>query len=305
MLESKAYIGEKSMSVEYAEFSPLHIDIARFATDDFNLFHDAKKWRRLPANPFGGPIVLGFQTETWLAEAVARYRFKHDDPGLLKALRFSTYQIRFAAALKPNQRFSLTIKPSHWDPDQAVLSNRLILRSESKIVLIGYHKLSQRPLVLPDFKLPELFGLASVADRSEVGGFFLKRKFMMTANAKNFLLGCSVDPSCYFDELEGRVEFPELFPVSYISCALLERARHYGHDFERAPMVYTWHEFSIDRQRVARIASNDRLHVLVAPAEEDKGGFWFYCLGLIEDDLLFRARIELVPLQDIVKAITS
>ncbi len=289
------------MSVESAEFSPLHVDIARFATDDFNLFHDAKKWQRLTANPFGGPIVLGFQTETWLAEAVARYRLKHDDPVLLKALRFSTYQIRFASALKPGQRCSLTIKPSHWDPDRAVLSNRLILRSDDKIVLIGHHKLSKRPLVLPDLNLEGLSGLANVPDRSQVKGFFLKRKFMMTANAKNFLLGCSVDPSCYFDELEGRVEFPELFPASYISCALLEQAKHYGHDFERAPMVYTWHEISIDRPRVARIASNDRLHVLVAPIEEDKGGFWFHCLGLIEDDLLFRARIELVPLQDIVK----
>ena len=44
-----------------ARFSALHIDVARFATDDFNPFHDRNKWQRIEGNPFGGTIALGFQ----------------------------------------------------------------------------------------------------------------------------------------------------------------------------------------------------------------------------------------------------
>lgn len=292
------------MVVESSGFSQLHIDVARFATDDFNLFHDPHKWHRLHGNPFGGPIVLGFQTETWLAEAVADYRRTHGDPAMLEGLRFSNYQINFAAALKPGQRFGLVIKPSQWDQTRKVLGNRILLRSDHGIVLVGHHKLSREPTILPDCSPDNLPDLASCPDRCELGGYFLKRKFMMTANAKNFLLGSLVDPARYFDELEGRVEFPEMFPVSYISCALLERAWHFGHDFERAPMVYTRHEISIDREMAARIASNDPLHVLVAPKGEDGGRARFLCLGLSGSGLLFRGMIELMPLQEIVNALT-
>ena len=48
-------------------FNQLHIDVARNATDDFNLFHDSKKWQYIKNNPFNGTIVLGFQLESlWL-----------------------------------------------------------------------------------------------------------------------------------------------------------------------------------------------------------------------------------------------
>lgn len=288
------------MLVESSGFSQWHIDVARFATDDFNLFHDLHKWQRLPDNPYGGPIVLGFQIEAWLAEAVATYRRAHDEPALLKTLRFSNYQLNFASALKPGQRFDLTIKPSYWDESQRVLSNRLLLRSDRGIVLMGYHKLSRESLVLAGWGIEDLPQLDCIPDRSEVNGYFLKRKFMMTANAKNFLLGSLIDPIQYFDELEGRVVFPEMFPASYISCALLERAKSFGHDFEREPMVYTRHEISIDKDTVAQIASNDPIHLLVTP--EDQSRDRFCCLGLIGNGLLFRARIELMPLAKVVKA---
>ena len=45
-------------------FDQLHIDVARIATDDFNLFHDSKKWQYIKNNPFNGTIVLGFQLES-------------------------------------------------------------------------------------------------------------------------------------------------------------------------------------------------------------------------------------------------
>jgi hypothetical protein len=46
-------------------YQQIHIDVARNATDDFNPFHDQNKWNRIHGkihgNPFGMPIVLGFQ----------------------------------------------------------------------------------------------------------------------------------------------------------------------------------------------------------------------------------------------------
>ena len=39
-------------------FEQIHLDIARNATDDFNLFHDKKKWQTVRNNPFNGPILL-------------------------------------------------------------------------------------------------------------------------------------------------------------------------------------------------------------------------------------------------------
>jgi len=55
-------------------FSQLHIDVARNAIGDFNPFHDPVKWHRIQGNPFGGPIVMGFQLEMLLLEATQRRR---------------------------------------------------------------------------------------------------------------------------------------------------------------------------------------------------------------------------------------
>ena len=51
-------------------FNQLHIDVARNATDDFNLFHDSKKWQYIKNNPFNGTIVLGFQLESLIEHKV-------------------------------------------------------------------------------------------------------------------------------------------------------------------------------------------------------------------------------------------
>ena len=45
-------------------FDQIHIEVARNATDDFNLFHDKHKWLQITHNPFKGPIVLGYQLNT-------------------------------------------------------------------------------------------------------------------------------------------------------------------------------------------------------------------------------------------------
>ena len=56
----------KAAQHEYC-YQQIHIDAARNATDDFNPFHDQKKWNRIHGNPFGMPIVLGFQVDTLIA----------------------------------------------------------------------------------------------------------------------------------------------------------------------------------------------------------------------------------------------
>ena len=55
-------------------FEQLHIDVARNTTDDFNPFHDPKRWLRIRNNPFGSTIVLGFQTEFLVSDLVSRKR---------------------------------------------------------------------------------------------------------------------------------------------------------------------------------------------------------------------------------------
>jgi len=55
-------------------FTQLHIDIARFSTDDFNPFHDQKLWWQIPGTPFSAPLVLGFQLAAWIDHLVSGLR---------------------------------------------------------------------------------------------------------------------------------------------------------------------------------------------------------------------------------------
>lgn len=294
----------------------LHIDAARNATDDFNLFHDKSHWRRILDNPFGGPIALGFQLEMLIEEHVRRFREQAGEDRLLdeQGLNYSNYQFSFASVARVDDTLEVEIKPSRRDERAATLGNRVVLRRPGAIVLTGYKKESRRPLFGPDAcGLPPL---GRAADRSELGdsGYFLKRKYLTTANAKNFLLGSMVEQSLYIDELRDKVRFPELYPAAMLSCALLERALKDGHDFEREPMVYTSHQISIDRRLSRRLASNDALHILVArcrpvggrtdaDADTDTGSgrHRYDCLGIIGDDRhLYSAQIAMAPLSEIV-----
>ena len=86
-------------------FEQIHIEVARNATDDFNLFHDKHKWLEITHNPFKGPIVLGFQLNTLIEYQLRLYRETlHEDQIITdKQLRFSNYQINFVNALRPRQ----------------------------------------------------------------------------------------------------------------------------------------------------------------------------------------------------------
>lgn len=293
-------------------FQQIHIDAARNSTDDFNLFHNRHKWGRIRDNPFGGPIALGFQLECLIEDQLRLYREANHETVLIEAsrLRFSNYQFTFASVVKPGETVQVEIKKSQFKPgDNATLSNRISVKGEGGIVLFGFKKETQTPLFLDDAGLSWLPDLNHQPDRSYIDGtgLFYKRKFMSAGNAKNFLSGSLADQSAYFDELEERARFPEMYPAGLISCALLERARHNQHDFENEPMVYTSHNISMDRELVQTLRSNDVLHLLVdeptvLTTEKGVSHYLHHCFGLLHTGAtLFRAEIAMMPLAAILK----
>lgn len=299
-----------------AEFHQIHIDAARNSTDDFNIFHDKNRWHSAPQNPFGGPIVLGFQLACYIEYQIKCYRSAHQELACLDTnnLRFSNYQFNFARALKASESAQLEIKPSRrTQGGNAALGNRLLLKSAQGLVLMGYKKESHSALYALDWDSTGLPPLNQLPDRSYIPGtaYFLKRKYMNTGNAKNFLSGSLAEQSDYIDELEDRVQFPETFPIGLLSCALLERAHLDQHDFVTNPMVYTTHQYSIDRALLRKMKSNDVLHMLVKPAvtakqtsglgETNINQVIYECMGIMHGDaVLYQAKIGLAPLADII-----
>ncbi len=282
-------------------FQQLHVDVARNATDDFNLFHDPHQWQKIRQNPFEGPIVLGFQLESLIEGQISAFRQRNQETEQLEQnnLFFSNYQFTFANAVKPGQQVSIDIKASQFKNN--ILSNRVVVKTNGQLALMGHKKESSQPLFLADKDFSAFTDLKKHPDRSYIGesGFFLKRKFMNTSNAKNFLCGSFIDQSKYFDELNDKADFPEIFPTSLISCALLEKAMKNHHDFKQNPMVYTSHKISIDKKRLQQLKSNMALHILVRelPDEPDT----YECYGLIDDNaILFRGLIALASLQSIL-----
>ena len=90
-----------------ARFSALHIDVARFATDDFNPFHDRNKWQRIEGNPFGGAIALGFQLSSFALHGVSML---HAAAPLQQ--RYLHVRITFADAVRVDDDVMLAIKPA-------------------------------------------------------------------------------------------------------------------------------------------------------------------------------------------------
>lgn len=301
-------------------FEQIHIEVARAASDDFNLFHDKHKWLQITHNPFKGPIVLGFQLNTFIEYQMKLYReLQHEDRIIAEnQLRYSNYQITFVNALRPRQELFLDIKKTLISTiPELTLTNRIAIKSQGKTVLLGYKKETKRPLFLADTDLSGLPDLSAVEDKAVVPGteFFLKRKWMTNGNVKNFLSGSLAEQSEYFDELAHVAHYPEVFPVSLTSGALLEKAQLENHDFKRNPMVYTSHDFSVDRQNLAKVKNNQKLHILVKQLPESKENTLnqtsimlrtYECYGLLEtQEVLFRIKLNLVPLEEIVKNLSS
>jgi len=298
-------------------FTRLHIDIARNSTDDFNLFHDNKNWHKIKNNPFKGPITLGFQLESLIEDKLRDFRGNANEQTLIdeQNLYFSNYQFSFANAIKAGQVLDVEIKPSQFKQKPIpTLSNRIMVKSDGVLALLGYKKESAEPLFLADADFSFLGNIRHQADRSFLeSGYFLKRKFMTTSNAKNFLCGSLRDQTEFFDEIQDKVIFPEMFPCALLSSALLEKAMCNRHDFEKNPMVYTSHKISIDRRHLATLKSNDALHILIKPtadsAEHDFGeadptALDYACYGVVNNNaLLFRALIALAPLEVILQSL--
>jgi hypothetical protein len=298
-------------------FEQLHIDVARNATDDFNPFHDPRRWQGIAGNPFGAPIALGFQLAMLLADRIRQRRQADAAEPLLEqhGLHFSNYELHFAGALRAGEAFTVAVKKTL---DQTAggkgLSNRALIRKSSgEAVLIGTRSDTAQPAWLGDVDLGALPLLDQMPDRVPVPGspYFLKRKFLNTSNGKNFVLAALADQHAYFDELAERVAFPPLFTAALLSSALLEQAWRRHYDFEADPVVYTCHKISIDRRLQQRLRSNDRLHLLVegplpAPASRGLGQAavsqsLHRCFGLVQgQQILFRANLLLAPLHAIL-----
>lgn len=287
---------------EVLRFQPIHIDVARNATDDFNPFHDKHRWHRVVGNPFSGPIALGFQLECLIEDQLRLYRARNETSSHIAAgqLDFSNYEFKFVNAVLPGQTVDILIRDSQFKPgNNPTLGNRVSLRADGKLAVAGYKRESSKPLSPAKIDLTGLGDLAGARDRCYLdrADFFLKRKFMTTSNAKNFLSGSLVEQSAYIDELDERVNFPETFPCALLSSALLERAWQDGHDFEREPMVYKSHNISVNRIFMQELRSNDVLHLLSRHADPAAQTPVYDCFGIIGSErLLFSARIELMPL---------
>jgi len=308
------------MKEQMFTFEQIHIEVARNATDDFNLFHDKHKWLEITHNPFKGPIVLGFQLNTLIEYQMRLYREAHHEDEIIadKQLRFSNYQVIFVNALRPRQEMLLEIKKTLIKTiPELTLTNRVTIKSQGKTILLGYKKETPTPLFLADTDLSTLPELKSVADKTLVPGsdFFLKRKWMHNGNVKNFLSGSLAEQSDYFDELTHVANYPEVFPCSLTSGVLLEKAQLENHDFKANPMVYTSHDISVDRFLVKQIKNNDKVYILVRQLPESKDNTLnhtsillrtYECYGLLENrEILFRIKLNLVPLKNIIKNLSS
>jgi len=298
---------------KHEQFKQIHIDVVSNATDDFNLFHDSHRWSRIINNPFHGPIALGFQIEALIEHKILLHRQLNNENDYISKnkLNFSNYQFSFANAIKPGQDILVDIKKTQiTDGDIPKLSNRVSVKTNGKLALIGFKKETQSPLFLNNIDFSDISNdLRHHSDRyflkTKQGTFFVKRKFMNASNAKNFLCGSLIDQRLFFDELKNKYNYPEMFPCAFISCTLLENFIQEKLDFERSPMVYGSHKISINRLLVSQLKSNDVLHILIQKQKKtDSHSFLetYECYGLVaENQILFRAIVELIPLEAILK----
>jgi hypothetical protein len=292
-------------------FEQWHIDVARNSTDDFNPFHDPQRWQNVRDNPFGAPIALGFQLAFLVADRVRRHRQANDGQAAEPPTGgFGNYDMVFADALRPGEPFGLDIRKTLDKRAQGGgVSNRVIVRkADGGLVLMGTLSDTLEPRFEAEANLNGVPLLDVLPDRLPIPGtpYFHKRKYLNTANGKNFCVAGLADQHDYFDELAERVRFPDMYTAALLSSALLEKARREHYDFEGEPVVYTRHQISVDHAVQASLHSNDRLHLLVeGPLAADPGQglgkaaiaqITYRCLGVAKGRLLLRARLDLARL---------
>ena len=298
-------------------FEQLHIDVARNTTDDFNPFHDPMRWRRVRDNPFGSTIVLGLQTEFLVSDLIARKRGRQGPDGTAdgEGLQFTNFEFRFAGVLRPGECFDVEVRKTvDKTAEGGGISNRAVVRKDNgDLVLMGTQSETAQPRFLAEADLSHLPPMTTLPDRQPLPGtpFFYKRKFLTTSNGKNFVLAGLGRQQDYFDELEDVVRFPPVFSAALLSCALLEKARSEGYDFEGDPVVYTSHQISVDRRLQDRLCSNASLHLLVeGPVDAEHGSGLaragpeqqlYRVFGVLDDGaILFRAKVQMAALHSML-----
>ena len=125
-------------------FQQIHIEVARNATDDFNPFHDKNKWQNIHRNPFGAPIVLGFQLASLIEYRLKLHRSSNNEQQLVEEhnLRYSNYQFTFAGAVKCGQKISVNVRKSQLKTgENTTLSNRVSIKANGKLAIVGYNLL--------------------------------------------------------------------------------------------------------------------------------------------------------------------
>lgn len=290
-------------------FEQLHIDVARNTTDDFNPFHDPQRWHLVRENPFGSPIVLGFQTAFLISDRIERlHRGSLAAPKIaVEQLPFSNYEFRFVGALRPGELFDVLLRKTvdKVASGGGVSTRALIRKQTGDPVLMASQNETATARFLTDAEPRGLPNLAELADRKLIPAtdYFLKRKYLTTSNGKNFVLSGLSTQQDYFDELDEHIAFPPLFTVALTSCALLEKAWQAGYDFHADPVVYANHQISVDRRLQATLRSNDRLHLLVDGPLVDQATDrqaalqTYHVFGLVAGNaVLFSARMQLAHL---------
>ena len=106
--DAEGYAWEGDTVVWRGGFEQIHVNVARFSTDDFNPFHDPGKWRRIAGNPFAGPLVLGFQCEALIENLIAHLPNHPEDEAFAaeQGLAWTHYEFTFVSPLLPGERFA-------------------------------------------------------------------------------------------------------------------------------------------------------------------------------------------------------
>nr|WP_206663246.1 hypothetical protein [Ningiella ruwaisensis] len=282
--------------------SQVHIDMARNSTDDFNLFHDQFRWSWVKQNPFKGPIALGFQLGCFIETHIPQ-----NSPHItVDMLRFSTFEFNFANAVKVGDSLDVAIKKGRLTDSEhgKQYSSRVCLKANGKAAIIGFKRDGEFPTL--NLELPEILlsDIKTAPDRHFIlgGEYFLKRKWMIVGNAKNFLLSAFADQTVFIDEFANKVSFPQMYPLALLSSALLERAQAADYDLVQNPLIYTSQHLSVDKVQLKSLRSNDPLHILVRePLIKATGEQRFECLAYANQQTpLFTAQVDLIPVSQLL-----
>ena len=280
------------------KLTQLHIDIARNATDDFNLFHDPMRWQCISGNPFQGTIALGFQLGLYVETQINR------NESAIDQRQYSVYEFTFVNPAKVGDELNLVLKRARVAQTEkgAQESQRLILKASGKTCLMGFYRQSDYQSITSSLLKYSNDQVSKMTDRTLLDdGVFIKRKWMIVGNVKNYLLSAFADQAQYVDEFANKVRFPKFYPLSLMSSAMLERAQALDYDLIQNPMIYVSQNMCIDNQQLAQLKSNDCLNILVAPVETDP--CHLTCAGWANSEQpLFCAEVKLMPLSDMLKA---